>query len=134
VVRSRFAWPGSSFREQGPEPVDGLDPTSGECFAAVGEYPQGFEFPVELQHPQGLGADRNCRDRVGIVGIGRTVVTGVDEPDPSSELRGDVDDLFAVFEQSLGERPPGAVAALDRPDPVISWRRSASLRSRLGRW
>ena len=113
-----FGLPRKEFCQQRLESVDGLDPAPGECFAAVGEHPQRLELPVELQHPQGLGADRDGRDRVGIVGVGLAVVAGVEEPDPGRELRGDVDDLFAVFEESLRERSAGTVAALDRPDPV----------------
>lgn len=51
------------------------------------------------------------------MGIGLAVVSGVKQPHPSGQLRGDVDDALAVFEESLPERPAGAVAALDCPDP-----------------
>jgi hypothetical protein len=53
-----------------------------------------------------------------VVGVGLAVVAGVEQPDPGSQLRGDVDDSFAVLEEALRERPAGAVAALDRPDPL----------------
>jgi hypothetical protein len=46
------------------------------------------------------------------------VVAGVEETDPGGELRGDVDNLLAVFEESLRPWPNGAVAALDRPHSV----------------
>jgi len=55
---------------------------------------------------------------VRVAGVGLAVVAGVEETDPGGELGRDVDDLFAVFEESLRERPPGAVGALDGPDPV----------------
>ncbi len=100
------------------ESVDGLDAAPGQCFAAVGEHPQGLELAVELQHAQCLGADRDGRDRVGIVCVGLAVVAGVEQADPGCELRWDVDDSFAVFEESLGQRPASAVAALDRLDPL----------------
>jgi hypothetical protein len=66
------------------------------------------------------------------VGVGLAVVTGVEQPDPSSELRRDVDNVLAVLEESLRQRAAGAVAALDRPDPlglgagVLAHRRVAS--------
>ena len=53
-----------------------------------------------------------------IVGVGLAVVAGVEQPDPGGELGGDVNDSFAVFEESLRERPAGPVAALDCPDPL----------------
>ena len=53
-----------------------------------------------------------------VTGVRLAVVTGVEEADPDSELGGDVEDLLAVFEESLREWPAGSVAALDRPDPV----------------
>ena len=76
------------FWEEGLEPIDGLDPAPGERFAAVGEHPQRLELTIELQHPQGRGADRDHGDRVGIVGVGRAVVAGVEDPDPDGELGG----------------------------------------------
>jgi hypothetical protein len=42
---------------------------------------------------------------MGIVGVALAVVAGVEEPDPGGELRGNVDDLLAVLEESLRERP-----------------------------
>ena len=53
-----------------------------------------------------------------VVGVGLAVVAGVEQPDPGRELRRDVDDLLAVLEESLRQRPAGSVAALDRPDPL----------------
>jgi hypothetical protein len=38
---------------------------------------------------------------------------GNEEPDPGDELRRDVEDLLAVFEQALRQKPAGSVAALD---------------------
>ena len=90
--------PRKQFCEQGLEPVDGLNPAPGQCFAAVGEHPQGFELPVELQHAQGLGAHGDDRDRVCVTGVGLAVVAGVKQPDPGGELRRDVHNVFAVLE------------------------------------
>jgi len=104
--------------EQGLEPVDGLNAPPGQCFAAVGEHPQRFELPVDLQDPQSLGADSNDRDRVRIQRVGLAVVPGVEEPDPGSELGRDVDDASAGLEQPLGQGSTGSVGALDRPDPL----------------
>jgi hypothetical protein len=56
---------------------------------------------------------------VGVEGVGLAVVASVEETDPGGELRGDVDNLFAVFQESLRQWPPGAVAAVDRPHSVV---------------
>jgi hypothetical protein len=55
---------------------------------------------------------------VSIACVGLPVVAGVEQPNPGSELGGDVHYLLAVLEESLRERSPSTVAALDRPDPV----------------
>lgn len=69
-------------------------------------------------HPQRRGPYRHCGDRVGVVGVGLAVVSGVEEPDPGGELGRDVDHVFAVFEESLCQWAAGAVAAFDRPEAV----------------
>ncbi len=40
-----------------------------------------------------------------VVGVGLAVVAGVEEPDSGGELGGHVDDLLAVLEEPLCERP-----------------------------
>jgi hypothetical protein len=54
---------------------------------------------------------------MGAIGVGYAVVAGVEQSNPSSEIGWAVDDVLAVLEQSLRQRPTGAVAALDRPNP-----------------
>jgi hypothetical protein len=51
---------------------------------------------------------------VRVVGVGLALVAGVEEPRAGRQLRGDVNDVLAVREQPLRQRPAGAVAALDR--------------------
>jgi len=48
---------------------------------------------------------------VGVAGIGLAVVAGGEQPDPGGELGRDIDDVLTVLEESLGQRPAGAVAA-----------------------
>jgi hypothetical protein len=55
---------------------------------------------------------------VGVAGVCLAVVTDVEQPDPGGELRRDVDDVLASLQQSLGQWAAGAVAALNRPDPL----------------
>jgi hypothetical protein len=100
------------------QPVDGLHPDPCEFFAAVDQHPQRLELDVIAQHPQVLGADRDHRDRVGVVCVGLAVVPGIEQPGAGGELGGHVDHLLTVGQQPLRQRPAGAVAALDRPHPL----------------
>jgi hypothetical protein len=52
-------------------------------------------------------------DRVGLAAL-----TGVEHPHPRGQLRGHVEDRFAVGDQALGEVPADSAAALDCPDAV----------------
>ena len=112
------ALPGDQLGEQPVEPVHGLHPQVGQLVAAVGEHPQRHDLTVGCHHAQARGADRDHRDGVRIQGVGLAVVAGAEEPDSRGELRRDIDDPFAGFDQSLRERTPRAIGALDRPDPV----------------
>lgn len=132
MVRSRFACPGRSSASRAWSRVDGLDPPPGERFAAVGKHSQCFELAVELQHSQVLGAHRDGRDRVGVVGVGLAVVTGVEETHPSRQLRRNIHHAFAVFEESLCERASSAVGPFDGPDPVRPGLRVAAHRGVAG--
>ena len=118
AVRSFLACAGDQLGQQPLEPVHGLDPEPGELLAAIAQHPQRFELTIGTQHPQGLGADRDDRDGVGVAGIGLAVVAGVEEPDPGGELGRHVHDMLAGLEQTLRQRAAGAVGSLDRPDPV----------------
>jgi len=55
---------------------------------------------------------------VGVAGVGLAVVTGVEEPHPGGELGRHIDHPFAGGDESLGQRTPGTVGSLDRPDAV----------------
>jgi hypothetical protein len=55
---------------------------------------------------------------VGIQRVGLAVVAGVEEPDPGRELGWDVHYVLAGLEQTLGQWSAGAVASLDRPNPL----------------
>lgn len=68
--------------------------------------PAGSASALQRLRPRGRRGRRSC-------GCG-----GVEEPDPGGELGWDVDDLFAVLEEPLGQRSACAVASLDCPDPL----------------
>ena len=109
---------GDQFGQQPLEPVHGLDPQPGELLTAVAQHPQRFELPVGAQDTQRLGTDRDDRYGVRIPGIGLAVVAGVEEPDPGSQLGRHVHHLLARLEEPLCQGSTGAVAALERPDPL----------------
>jgi len=109
---------GGQLGEKPVQPVDGLDPLAGQLLAAVGEHPQRLELLVVGQHSQPAGADRDRRDRVRVVGVGLAVVPGVEQPGSGRQLGRHVHDVFAVGQEPLRQRPAGAVAAFDRPDPL----------------
>jgi hypothetical protein len=87
-----------------------------ELVATVGEHPQHLELVVDDHLPQTWGADRDHRDRVRVDRVGLAVVAGVEQTNPSSELRGHVNDPLTDRDQPLRQRPPGTVGALYRPD------------------
>ena len=93
-----FCLAGDQFGQQPLEPVDGLDPATGERFATIGEHPQHLELPVDLQDPQGRGADPDDCDGVHVQCVGLAVVTGVEEPDPGGELGRHVHNVFTSLE------------------------------------
>ena len=90
----------------------------GQLVAAIGEHPQRLELTIRSDHSQTTSANRDDCDRVRVQGIGLAVVAGVEEPHPCSQLRWNIHHLLAGFDQALSQRTPGAVGALDRPDPV----------------
>jgi hypothetical protein len=116
VVMSFFARPG--LGQQPMQPVDALHPGTGELLAPVGQHPQRLEVGVVGQHPQARSAGRDHGHRVRIVGVGLAVVSGVEQPRPGRELGRHVHHVLAMSQQSLRQRAAGAVAALDRPDPI----------------
>jgi hypothetical protein len=100
------------------ESAYGLDTTTSERLAPVGQHSHRFELTVDLEHAQAPGADGDDRDRVGIACVGLAVVPGVEEPDPGGQLGRHVDDVFTGLEEPLRERTSRTVGALDCPDPV----------------
>ena len=80
------------------ESAHGLNPTTGEGLASIGQHPHRFQFAVDLQHPQIARADCHNSDGVRVEGIGLAVVAGVEEPYLCGELGRHIDDLLAGLE------------------------------------
>ena len=108
----------NEFRQQPVHPVHALDPGPAQLGPPVDQQPQRLELHVVGQHPKRRGAHRDHRDGVRVVRVGLAVVPGVQRPGPGRELRRDVDDVLAVGQQPLRQRPAGTVAALHRPRPL----------------
>ena len=64
--------------------------------------------------PQGGHGDAVRVGRVGLTGLG-----GVEQPGSRGQFRRHVEHGLAVGDQALGDVPADAVAALDRPDPLL---------------
>lgn len=107
----------NQFRQQPVQPVDALHLRLRQLVAAVDQHPQHLQVRVMGEHPQALGADRDDRHRVRVMGVGLAVMPSVQQPRPSRQLRRHVHNVLTVGQQPLRQRPTGAVAALHRPHP-----------------
>jgi len=90
--------------------------------ASVDQDPQDRElFVVDHRTKPGHpGPDQ--RHGVGIGDVGLASLTGRKHPDPRRELRRDIDDFFADRQESHRDVVTDPVAALDRPDTVLTAR------------
>ena len=128
-----FPLSGNQFRQQPLESVHGLHPTVGQFVAAVGQHSQGLELPIGSELAQAGSAQRDHRDGVRVERVGLAVVAGVEEPDPSGQLRRDVNNplagtsttrspvatsRLAGLDESLGQRAARAVGSLHGPDAL----------------
>ena len=77
-VLLRLSW--NQFGQQPVQPVDRLDLRLGQLVPPVDQHPQHLQVRVVGQHPQRLGAHSDHGDGVRVVGVGLTVVTGVEQP------------------------------------------------------
>jgi hypothetical protein len=109
-----FPLSGNRFRQQPLESVHGLHPTVGQLVAAVGQHSQGLELPIGSDLAQAGSAQRDHRDGVRVERVGLAVVAGVEEPDPSGQLRRDVNNPLAGREETTlpAQGPPQYAAGL----------------------
>ena len=86
--------------------------------APVHQQLQHLELRVghDRAQPRHPGADQ--RDRVRVGGVGLAALPGGEHPGPRGQLRRHVHDVLAVGEEPVGDVPPDAFAALDRPHPL----------------
>jgi len=87
--------------------------------APVGQDPQHRELLVVDDRTQAghQGPDKSDRVRVG--GVGLAALPGGEHPHPRRQLRWHVHHLLAVGQQSRGDVPSDAAAALNGPDPLM---------------
>ncbi len=90
-----------------------------ESVAAVGEHPERDQLGIELYTAEIRCVQCGEGDRVRVDGVGFAAVAGGVDPYLRGEFRGDVEDGFTVVDQSVREVAADAVAALDRPDPIV---------------
>ncbi len=90
-----------------------------EGAATVDQQPQHRQLLVvdDRAQPGHPGADQRDRMRVGRVGL--AALTGREHPGAGRQLRRHVDHLLTVGEQPVRDVPADALAALDRPRPLV---------------
>ena len=76
---SRLACTRRSSGQQRLKAVNVLGRRRGERLASITQHPERHELAVDLQDAQSLGADRDDRDRVRVVGFGPAVGVRVEE-------------------------------------------------------
>ena len=80
--------PGSQLSQQPLQPIDHLDPLTGQLLPPVDQHPQHLQLLVVRQHAQAASADRDHRHGVRVVGVGLAVMAGVEQPHPALSLAG----------------------------------------------
>jgi hypothetical protein len=89
-----------------------------QVLASLGQQVQHHRLVLHADLPQGQDAAGGDRDRDRISGVAPAAVADRQHPHPGGQLGWHVQDLLAVANQPLGQRPPEAVSALNRPTPV----------------
>jgi hypothetical protein len=105
-------------QQQPMEPVDGLGAGGDQVLTPLGQQVQDHRLVLhaDLAQPDSVAGGDGHRDRV--VGVALAAVADRQHPHPGGQGGRHVQDLFAVADQPLGQRPADAVGALHRPTPV----------------
>ena len=107
------AW--DQVHQQSVEPVDGLGAGGDQVLAALGQQVQYHCLILHADQAQlrdAAGGDRH-RDRV--VRIALAAMADRQHPHPSGQFGRHIQDLLAIANQPLGQRPTDPMRALDRP-------------------
>ena len=110
---------GHQLQQQVVQPVDHVGAGAAELVTAVDQQPQRDRGVVGDDLPQTFGAQGDHGDAVGIDRVGLAALAGGEHPRPGRQLRRHVHHGLAVGDQALSDVPADAVAALDRPQPVL---------------
>jgi hypothetical protein len=89
-----------------------------QVLASLGQQVQHHRLVLHADLPQGQDAAGGDRDRDRISGVAPAAVADRQHPHPGGQLGWHVQDLLAVANQPLGQRPSEAVSTLHRPTPV----------------
>jgi hypothetical protein len=97
------------------QPVDGLGPRGHQVLAALGQQVQDHRLVLDADLARGRDTAGGDRDRDRVVGVALAAVADRQHPHPGGQLGRHIQDLLAVTDQPLGQRPTDAVGALHRP-------------------
>ena len=95
---------GHELGQQPVQPVQGLGTRGDQVVAPVRQQPQDRGLVLDVDLVQALAALGGQGDRDRVTGVVFAAVAGGQLPHPGGELGRDVDDLFAVGDQLLGEQ------------------------------
>jgi hypothetical protein len=110
---------GDQVHQQPVQPVDGLSARSDQVLASLGQQVQDCCLVLDADLAQGGNAASGDGDRDRIVRVALAAVADRQHPHPGGQLGRHVQDLFAVANQPLGQRPADAVGTLDRPTSLL---------------
>jgi hypothetical protein len=95
--------------------VDGLGAGGDQVLTPLGQQVQHYCLVLDTDPAQLRDALRGDRHRDRVVWVARAAMPDRQHPHPGGQLGRHVQDLFAVADQPLGQRPTQPVGALDRP-------------------
>ena len=101
------------------QPVEHLGPVPAQAVTAIDEQLQCDCGVVDGHLPQSGSPQGGHGDAVRVGRVGLTGLGGVEQPGSRGHFRRHVEHGLAVGDQALGDVPADAVAALDRPDPLL---------------
>jgi hypothetical protein len=109
---------GQQLEQEFVDAVEQVGAGVSEAVAAVDQQPQRDRHIIDRNLAQSLGAQRRHGDAVRVDRVGLAALANGEHPRPSGQLRRYIHVRLAVGDQTLGDVPADAVAALDRPDPL----------------
>ena len=110
---------GDQVHQQPVQPVDGLGGGGHQVLAALGQQVQHHRLVLHANLPQPDSVAGGDCHRDGVVGVALAAVADRQHPHPGGQLGRHVQNLFAVADQPLGQRPADPMRALHRPASIL---------------